>query len=106
MPHNQVPLIFALWEALPEPIKAALLAGCVAFLRVMYDDREPRLVRRVLEAALCGAIAFGVGSGMEAMGATPGIATFIGGAIGLLGADKVRELGKRYVRRRIEEPTK
>lgn len=103
MPEKDVSLWFASWAALPEPVKAAILSAVVAFLRVMYDDREPRIIRRLLESALCGAIAFGVGSGLEAMSVAQGMSMFLGGAIGLLGADKVREIGKRYVRRKVEE---
>lgn len=102
MPDKSAEFWIAAWGALPEPVKAAILAAMVSLLRVMYDDREPRYIRRFLEAALCGAIAFGIGSGVEAMGANAGMAMFLGGFIGLLGADKVRELGQRYVRRKVE----
>lgn len=106
MPHHTLTYLHAIWDALPEPVKAAILGALIALLRVMYDDREPRLIRRLLEAALCGAIAFGVGSGAEAMGTQPGLAMFLGGAIGLLGADKVRELGRRYIGGKISEERK
>jgi lambda family phage holin len=102
MPEKDASLWISAWHALPEPVKAAILAALVALLRVMYDDREPRYIRRFLEAALCGAIAFGVGSGVDAMVASAGMAQFVGGFIGLLGADKVRELGQRYVKRKVE----
>ena len=106
MPHNTISFLQALWDATPEPIKAAILGALIALLRVMYDDREPRRVRRLLEAALCGTIAFGVGSGAEAIGAQQGVATFLGGAIGLLGADKVRECGRKYLNGKINQERK
>lgn len=103
MPHQTFEIWQQFWESLPEPLRAAVLAGVVATLRIMYDDREPRLLRRLLEAALCGAIAFGIAAGLEAVAVPQGLATFLGAAVGLLGADKVREIGHRYVRRRMEE---
>lgn len=95
------PTLLALFDLLPEPVKGALLGTVVAGLRVMYDDREPRILRRVLESLLCGAIALGVASGVEALGLAKGIGTFVGGAVGLIGADQVRSLAQLYAARRL-----
>jgi lambda family phage holin len=91
------------WEYLPEPVRASIVAVFVALLRIFYDDKEPRAVRRGLEALLCGGITFAVGSGISVMGLGEGWAMFVGGAVGLLGADKVRELGKRFAKRKADE---
>ena len=85
----------------PEPIRAALLASLIAIMRILYDGREPRWARRCLEAILCGAIALGISHLIEALGMPPGWATFLGGAIGLFGADQVREWGRRLAESRI-----
>ena len=90
---------------LSTPIKAALLAVLVALLRVFYDDHEPRYLRRFLEAMLCGALAFAIAEGLEALSMPAGAATFCGGFVGQLGADKARELGRLYVRQRIDQRT-
>jgi lambda family phage holin len=103
MSNEDNPLVLhTLWGVLPEPFKAAILATLIAVLRVVYDGREPRFVRRVMEACLCGAIAFGLATGLEAMEVPGGMATFIGAAIGLLGADKVREFAQRYVSSKVD----
>lgn len=103
MSNESNPLfIQAVWGALPEPFKAAILATLIAILRVMYDGREPRFIRRLMEACLCGAIAFGLATGLEAVEVPSGMATFIGAAIGLLGADKVREFAQRYVSSKVD----
>ena len=86
---------------IPEPIRAALLAALVSILRILYDGKEPRWARRVLEAALCGAIALGIAHLVEALGMSSGWATFLGGAIGLFGADQVREWGRRLAESRV-----
>ena len=57
MPEKTVLLIF---ENIPEPVRAALLAAVVALARILYDGKEPRWVRRFLEATLCGLIALGI----------------------------------------------
>lgn len=104
MSNEQNPLfIQALWGALPEPFKAAILATLIAIMRILYDGREPRFIRRAMEACLCGAIAFGLATGLEAMKVPSGMATFIGAAIGLLGADKVREFAQQYVSTRVDK---
>ena len=89
------------WEAIPTPIRAAFLAVAVALLRVYYDDNEPRTLRRLIEAVLCGAIAFGLAEGLAAASVPTGMATFAGGFIGLLGADKAREVARRYMQHKI-----
>jgi lambda family phage holin len=105
MPEKSLDIWYALWNALPDPVKGALVGTVVALIRVMYDDREPRLLRRLLESTLCGAIAFAVASGAEALGLHGGYSTFAGGAVGLLGADQVRAWAQIWGRKRIEQST-
>ena len=101
MPHQTLHFMQAIWDATPEPVKAAILAVLVAMLRIMYDGKEPRWVRRLLEASLCGAIALGVAHLTESLGMPHGWGTFLGAVVGLLGADYVRELGRKYLSGRI-----
>lgn len=93
--------LLSILELLPEPIRAALLAGVVAMLRILYDGKEPRWVRRFLEAALCGTIALGIAHLVEAMGMSGGWATFLGAGVGLFGADQVREWGRLIAEKRV-----
>lgn len=95
-------LLAELWDGLGEPIKAAVISAVIAFLRILYDGREPRMIRRFLEAALCGSIALGVASGIEAMGWPQGLATFTGAFIGLFGADQVRAWGRTIAQRKVD----
>lgn len=103
MPEKDPNNWLGLWMNMPEPIRAALMSMAIAVLRILYDGREPRVVRRVLESLLCGAITFGASSGLQAIGAETGWGVFVGGAIGLLGADKVREIGRRYANKRVDQ---
>lgn len=95
--------IAGLWAILPEPVRAALIGALVAFLRVMYDNREPSILRRLLECALCGSIALCVAYLARAFGVGGDLSTFAGGAIGLVGADTVREWGRRIAERRVRD---
>ena len=96
-PHNWR----LLWDSVPEPVRASGLAWLVAMVRIMYDGREPRWIRRILEATLCGLIALVVAVMAGAMKLDPGVATFLGGAVGLLGADWVREKARQIAEMRI-----
>lgn len=96
MPQRYLDLWHALSASIPEPVRAAAMAFLVALLRVAYDNNEPRGRRRLLEAFLCGTLAYFIASGMEHFGVPASLSTFVGGAVGMLGADKVRELGRKY----------
>lgn len=93
----------AFWDSLPEPVKAAVFGTLIAWVRVLYDDKEPRRVRRLLEGFLCGAIALAVASGVEAAGLSSNAGTFIGGTVGLFGADKVREWANAVAQRKVDK---
>ena len=95
--------IMKLIELLPEPFRASALAAMVAFVRVMYDGKEPRLMRRVLESVLCGLIALSIAYMIEALGMSGNWATFIGGAVGLFGADQVRSWGRKFAAKKMVE---
>lgn len=99
--HEESVTLAKLLESIPEPFRAAILATVVALLRILYDGREPRWVRRFLESMLCGAIALGLANLIEALGMPGQWATFLGAAVGLFGADQVREWGRRVAERRV-----
>lgn len=85
----------------PEPFRAAFLAAAVALIRILYDGKEPRWARRMLEATLCGAIALAIAHLVESLGMSSGWATFLGAAVGLFGADQVREWGRKLAETRL-----
>lgn len=76
-----------------------LLSVAISFLRVTYSGGGLR--QRVLEAALCGAISLSVMSGMELFGIAATASGFVGGSIGFLGVEKIREFAERVLDRRF-----
>lgn len=103
MPDKDPTLWMLMWDSLPGPVRAAAVGACVALVRVMYDDREPSIVRRLLECTLCGLIALCVASLVQALGIDGGYSTFLGGSVGLLGADQVRTWGRQVAQKRIDQ---
>lgn len=103
MPDRDPYTFLQLLSTIPEPWRAAMAGFFVAILRIMYDGQEPRLVRRLLEATLCGSIALAVTYGAEAFGWPEGLGIFLGGAVGLFGADQVRAWGQHVATRYSEK---
>jgi lambda family phage holin len=86
------------WAAL----QAAVLAGVIAGLRVIYGGGRWR--RMTLEILLCSAIALACSSGLELLGTASSAAPFLGGMIGLLGMKAVRALALRFLVRKAGTP--
>lgn len=103
MPEKDPNTIVFLWSLIPDQIRSAMLAILVAFLRIMYDNKEPQFTRRMLECFLCGAIALCVASLIKALGLNADFGTFAGGSIGLLGAEHARSLARRFTRRQVDK---
>jgi len=95
--------IMKLIELLPEPFRAFLLAALVAFVRVMYDGKETKRARQIMESILCGLIALTIAFMFEALGMSSKWATFIGGCVGLFGADQVRAWGRKFAEKKMVE---
>jgi len=76
-----------------------LLSVVIAWLRMTYSGGTGR--QRALESALCCAIALAVMSGLDWFG-LPGTASgFVGGAIGFLGVEKIRDIAGSLIDRKI-----
>lgn len=82
--------------------RAALMAIITSWLRIMYDRKESAWQRVGLESLLCGAVSYGISSGLSALGAEPGLAVFAGASVGFLGADFVRIQARKLVRRKVD----
>ncbi|RKJ83818.1 phage holin, lambda family [Aeromonas veronii] len=81
-------------------VYGALLALAISFLRITYGGGSGR--RRLIEALLCGLITLAVSTGIHLIGIPQEATPLLGGMIGLLGIDIIREhsaklLGKKEV---------
>lgn len=81
---------------------AGLLAFGLSYMRILYDDKEPRWDRQLLEAALGGVLTFLVGIGVEKAGLGGGWSYGFAGVIGVLGVEQVRQFGRRWAERKAE----
>lgn len=81
---------------------AAALAAVLTYLRVLYDGKESRWDRQLLEAALGGVLVFLVGVGAEKAGMGGGLSYAVAGVVGVLGVEQVRQLGRRWAERKSD----
>ena len=87
-----------MFDETPPEVIGAVTAVLIAVLRVIYDGKERRPMRILLEAILCGALSFTASAGIEAVGLDPDWAIFAGGMIGYLGADTARSVALKYLK--------
>lgn len=80
---------------------AALLAFALSYVRIIYDDEEPRTVRQLIEATLGGLIVLTVGLTCEHLGLSSGWSYFAAGFVGLVGVEQVRALARRVAERKL-----
>lgn len=80
-----------------------ILAVVLSVLRVLYDKREVRPVRILLEGMICGALALTVSYGIRAMGLSPDWAVFAAGVIGYTGSNTVRMYALLFVDKKLDE---
>ncbi len=76
-----------------------ILSVVISWLRVTYSGGAIR--QRLLESALCGAISLSVMSGLDLLGIPATASGFVGGSIGFLGVEKIREFAGRVLDRRF-----
>ncbi|WP_323857639.1 phage holin, lambda family [Xenorhabdus doucetiae] len=95
-----------LWADLLEGLKnswpqvsGTLLAAAICYGRLIYDGVERK--NRWIEALLCGAFSWSITSGLETFGIPINFAPAIGGAIGFIGVEKIREFAIRAINKRL-----
>lgn len=103
MPPEKDPTFWVIVAAaLKDHGLAGLLAFVLSYLRSLYDDKEPRWDRQLLEAALGGVLVFMVGIGAEKFGMSGGYSYAVAGAVGVLGVEQVRQYARRIVERKAD----
>lgn len=85
---------------LPPEIAGALMAMAIAIIRVIYDGKEDKPMRIVLESLICGGLSLTASSGIVAMGLDMNWAIFAGGSIGYFGSATVRALAIKAINAR------
>ncbi len=74
-------------------VYGALLALTIAFLRITYNGGSGR--RRLIESILCGLITLAASTATQMLGMPQEATPFLGGVVGLLGIDIIRDRAKQ-----------
>lgn len=103
MPPEKDPTFWVIViAALKDHGLAGLLAFGLSYLRILYDDKEPRWDRRLIEASLGGVLVFLVGVGAEKAGMGGGLSYAVAGFVGILGVEQVRQFGRRWAEKKAD----
>ncbi|KFN18758.1 holin [Aeromonas bestiarum] len=98
MPNKDPTLATALLAWLMDnwpAVYGALLALAIAFLRITYTGGRGR--RRLIESLLCGLITLAAATGTQLLGIPPEATPFLGGVVGLIGIDILRDKATRFI---------
>jgi len=98
-PHSWQ-IVFGLFS--PE-LKAAFFSIFMAYLRILYENKEQKRLRKLLESLMCGGLTYAAASGLTYFSLPPGVSLFVGGMISLMGVDYVREKAKSIFDKRVEK---
>ena len=102
MPEKDPNLWAVIFSGLTPEAKAMIMASAIACLRIVYDRKESKWQRIGLESLLCGALSYGISSGLAWFDLPSGVSVFCGAAVGFLGVDFVRSRATKYVDKKIE----
>lgn len=79
-------------------ILGASMAGLIAYGRLIYDGATRK--NKWLEGVLCGALSLCITSALDVVGLPVSVSPFVGGVIGFVGVDKLREIAISALRKR------
>ena len=97
-PHEWIKVL----NNLPPEMAGFLMAIVISFLRVIYDQKETRPLRLILESLICGCLSLTASSAIVALHLNINWAMFAGGIIGYLGSSTIRSLALRLINREIK----
>ncbi|MFV3387842.1 phage holin, lambda family [Pseudomonas sp. NY15364] len=93
---------FVAWVASHHPqLYAFGLSVAIAVVRVIYGNGGWR--QMALEGALCGLATLTLVPLLAYFGLPDSMATFVGGAVGFMGVEKLREYADRIIGKKIEK---
>ena len=100
---NNVHRVIDFLNNLPPQATGVLMAVFMACIRVIYDQKETKPQRIIVESMLCGALSLAATYGITAMGLSLDWAVFVGGTIGYLGPQSVREYVTKVLNKKTDD---
>lgn len=91
-----------IWEALPDSVRAAIISGILALLRLMYADKAKKGTRRFLEVGMCMTLTWASSKFIGLFGLSEDATWLIAVALGWWGTDYVKERAKSIIFKRVD----
>lgn len=101
MPLKDPGALYAIWNSVPEPVKAALLNITLGAV-MAFRNRDKTFWASFAEVTAGGVITFIAGSTVEAFGLSSGWGFAVGGAVAVFGIDQVKSFAAKWVERKVE----
>lgn len=105
MPNKDPSFLQILYITMTESatVHGAIMASIIAMLRVLYDDKNTKPTRVMLEALICGALSLCITSLIEIFSLPDSASITIGGAIGFIGVTALRNFILKTINKRIDD---
>lgn len=95
--ENNPDNVKALWDAMPEPMRATILSGVLGVLLAMRAGDGRTWTRKLLDVAVCAVTGFIIGSALNMAEFRPEIIWCANCAIAYMGVDKVKAIVDKVV---------
>ena len=89
------------WLRMPPELMGVILAMAIGLVRVIYDRKETRPIRVIMESLICGGLSLTSTSAIIALDLDSNWAIFAGGAIGYFGSTTIRAIAVRLIEKRM-----
>lgn len=82
-------------------ITGFVMAFFMSLLRAAFLRQKSSCRQRMLDGAICGALTLSAMSLLSFVGLPENSATFIGGMLGFIGAEKIREFLVKFINKKV-----
>ncbi len=104
MPNKDPSFLQMLYQMISEntTLQGAMMATIIATLRVLYDEKNTKPTRIILEALICGALSLCISGIIEIFQLPNSAGITLGGAIGFIGVNTLRNFILKSINKRTD----
>lgn len=105
MPNKDPSFLQLLYMAIVDSstVQGAIMASLISILRILYDEKNTKPARIILESLICGALSLCITSIIEIFKLPPSASITLGGAIGFIGVTALRNFILKTINKRLDK---
>ncbi|BFQ93266.1 phage holin, lambda family [Gallibacterium anatis] len=106
MPEKDPNVWLIVWAYIQQNYNAItgfVMAFFMSMLRAWFLQQKSSYRQRILDGAICGALTLSCMSLLNHFGLHENLSTFIGGMIGFIGAEKIREFLFKFITKKVSK---